>query len=62
MEWYDPDAINTGDGTLSIQMDQFTIHDLAYRSGMLNSWNQLCFKGGVFEVSMSLPGPAGVHG
>lgn len=29
---------------------------------MLNSWNQLCFKGGVFEVSMSLPGPAGVHG
>lgn len=28
---------------------------------MLNSWNQLCFKGGVFEVSMSLPGPAGKH-
>ena len=29
---------------------------------MLNSWNRLCFKGGVFEVSVSLPGPAGVHG
>nr|POE94452.1 beta-glucan synthesis-associated protein kre6 [Quercus suber] len=29
---------------------------------MLHSWNQLCFKGGIFEVSMSLPGPAGVHG
>lgn len=29
---------------------------------MLNSWNHLCFKGGVFEVSVSLPGPAGVHG
>jgi beta-glucanase (GH16 family) len=29
---------------------------------MLNSWNQICFKGGVFEVSVSLPGPAGVHG
>ena len=29
---------------------------------MLNSWNHLCFKGGVFEVSMSLPGPAGVQG
>lgn len=29
---------------------------------MLNSWNQLCFKGGIFEVSVSLPGPAGVHG
>ncbi|KAK3066288.1 beta-glucan synthesis-associated protein [Teratosphaeriaceae sp. CCFEE 6253] len=62
MEWYDPDAVNTGDGTLQIQLDEFHNHDLNYRSGMLNSWNQLCFKGGIFEVSMSLPGPAGVHG
>jgi len=29
---------------------------------MLNSWNQLCFKGGVFEVSVSLAGPAGIPG
>lgn len=29
---------------------------------MLHSWNQLCFQGGVVEVSVSLPGPAGVHG
>lgn len=62
LEWYDPDAINTADGTLTIQLDAFPTHNLPYRSGMLNSWNQLCFKGGVFEVSMSLPGPAGVHG
>ena len=82
LEWYDPDAINTGksvshrgwhcetrdwliplgDGTLQLQLDQFTNHGLDFRSGMLNSWNQLCFKGGVFEVSMSLPGPAGKHG
>lgn len=51
-----------GDGTLQLQLDMFANHGLAYRSGMLNSWNQLCFKGGVFEVSISLPGPAGVHG
>ena len=79
MEWYDPDAVNTGglnitvaqrlaanaitgDGTLQIQLDEFHNHNLNYRSGMLNSWNQLCFKGGIFEVSVSLPGPAGVHG
>ena len=62
LEWYDPDAINTGDGTLQLQLDQFINHNLDFRSGMLNSWNQLCFKGGVFEVSMSLPGPAGKHG
>ncbi|TKA78917.1 hypothetical protein B0A55_03912 [Friedmanniomyces simplex] len=62
LEWYDPDAANTGDGTLQIQLDQFQSHGLDYRSAMLNSWNQICFKGGIFEVSMSLPGPAGVHG
>ncbi|UJO13308.1 Beta-glucan synthesis-associated protein KRE6 [Fulvia fulva] len=62
LEWYDPDAVNTGGGTLQLQLDAFNNHGLQYRSGMLNSWNQLCFKGGVFEVSMSLPGPAGVHG
>ncbi|GIZ37114.1 hypothetical protein CKM354_000057400 [Cercospora kikuchii] len=62
LEWYDPDAVNTGDGTLQLQLDAFRNHDLDYRSGMLNSWNQLCFKGGVFEVSVSLPGPAGIHG
>ena len=61
LEWYDPDAVNTGDGTLQLQLDKFPNHGLNYRSGMVNSWNQLCFKGGIFEVSVSLPGPAGVH-
>lgn len=37
-------------------------HQLLYRSGMLHSWNHLCFKGGIFEVSVSLPGPAAVAG
>lgn len=62
LEWYDPDAVTTYDGTLQLRMDAFENHNLAYRSGMLNSWNQLCFKGGIFEVSVSLPGPAGVPG
>lgn len=61
LEWYDPDAISTVDGVLTLQLDSFDSHDLKYRSGMLNSWNQLCFKGGIWEVSVSLPGPAGVH-
>jgi hypothetical protein len=62
LEWYDPDAVTTGDGTLQLRMDAFPNHNLQYRSGMLNSWNQLCFKGGVFEVSLSLAGPSGVPG
>lgn len=59
LEWYDPDAVTTYGGVLELRLDRFPNHGVQYRSGMLNSWNQLCFKGGVFEVSVSLPGPAG---
>jgi beta-glucanase (GH16 family) len=62
LEWYDPDAVTTYDGTLELRLDKFPNHGLEFRSGMLNSWNQLCFKGGIFEISASLPGPAGVPG
>ena len=62
LEWYDPAAVTTRDGTLQLRIDEFWNHDLRYRSGMLNSWNQFCFKGGVFEVSVSLAAPAGVPG
>jgi beta-glucanase (GH16 family) len=62
MEWYDPDAVTTYGGTLQLRLDQFPNHGLQYRSGMLNSWNQLCFKGGVFEISVSLAGPSGIPG
>lgn len=62
LEWYSPAAVSTGNGTLQLRMDAFASHNLQYQSGMLNSWNQLCFKGGVFEVSVSLAGPSGVPG
>jgi beta-glucanase (GH16 family) len=62
LEWYDPDAVTTQDGTLQIRMDALPSHNLDYRSGMLQSWNKICFKGGVMEVSASLAGPAGVPG
>ncbi|KAL5411093.1 hypothetical protein PMIN04_010379 [Paraphaeosphaeria minitans] len=62
LQWYDPDAVTTWDGVLELRMDKLKNHGLEFRSGMLNSWNHLCFKGGIFEVSMSLPGPAGIHG
>ena len=61
-EWYDPDAVTTGNGTLQIKMADFVNHGVEFRSGMLNSWNKTCFKGGVLEVSVSLAGPAGVPG
>ena len=62
LEWYDPDAITTGDGVLEIQFDAFQNHGLNYRSGMLQSWNKLCFKGGYIEASISLPGRGDTSG
>lgn len=62
MEWYDPDAVITANGTLQLQFDTHRNHKLSFRSGMLHSWNKMCFKGGVMEVSASLAGPAGVPG
>lgn len=55
-QWYDPDAISTSNGTLNIRFDAFQNHNLNYRSGMLQSWNKLCFKQGYLEASISLPG------
>ncbi|EWC43470.1 hypothetical protein DRE_07549 [Drechslerella stenobrocha 248] len=62
LEWYDPDAATTAAGTLRLKLDAWKNHDLNYRSGMLQSWNKLCFKGGVLEVSASLPAPGGKLG
>ncbi|EON64734.1 hypothetical protein W97_03967 [Coniosporium apollinis CBS 100218] len=56
VEWYDPDALVTRDGVLNIKFDAFQNHGLNYRSGMLQSWNKMCFKGGHVEASISLPG------
>ena len=62
LDWYDPDAATTAGGTLKLKLDKFQNHAVNFRSGMLNTWNQLCFKGGALEVSLSLPGPAGSPG
>ncbi|KAG0151339.1 hypothetical protein CROQUDRAFT_36918 [Cronartium quercuum f. sp. fusiforme G11] len=62
LEWYDPDAITTAGGNLQITITQDNIHDLNYRSGMLQSWNKFCFTGGYIEVSLSLPGSPTISG
>ena len=62
LEWYDPDAITTVDGHLEIRFDAFQNHNLNYRSGMLQSWNKMCFTGGHLEASISLPGSGDTEG
>lgn len=62
-EWHDPSVPTTKDGHLVITMTQEDIHDLNLKSGMLQSWNKLCFnKNAIFEVSASLPGTSDVGG
>lgn len=57
LEWYDPSAITTEGGNLKITMSQEPLHDLQFQSGMLQSWNQMCFQYSYYmEVSVSLPG------
>lgn len=62
LEWYDPDAVTTANGTLRLRMDAFKNHDLFYRSGMLNSWNRLCFTQGILEISAKLPNRGEITG
>ncbi|ORY27881.1 beta-glucan synthesis-associated protein-domain-containing protein [Naematelia encephala] len=62
-EWYDPSAITTKDGSLVLTMTQQPIHDLNFKSGMLQGWNKMCFQYSAYvEVSVSLPGTYEVSG
>lgn len=56
LEWYNPQAITTKDGKLVITMTEQDTHNLNFQSGMLTSWNQLCFTTGYIEMSVSMPG------
>ncbi|KAH3674867.1 hypothetical protein WICPIJ_009437 [Wickerhamomyces pijperi] len=62
LEWYDPDAVTTSEGTAVFTMDAFHNHNLFYRSGMLQSWNKLCFTQGKLEVSARLPNYGNITG
>lgn len=61
-EYYDADTPTTANGTLRLRMDAFYNHDLNFRSGMVTTWNKLCFKGGRIEVSASLGGSPYIPG
>ncbi|KAK0544467.1 beta-glucan synthesis-associated protein [Tilletia horrida] len=55
-EWYSPEAINTTGGNLVIALEAMPIHNLNFRSGMLQSWNKICYQGGYIEFNMLQPG------
>ncbi|KAI0932060.1 hypothetical protein AcW2_000787 [Taiwanofungus camphoratus] len=62
MEWLDPSAITTRNGSLEITMSQKENHNLNFTSGMMSTWNKFCFTGGIIEVSVVLPGVNNVVG
>lgn len=62
LEWYDPDAVSTDNGTLNLKLDAYKNHDLFYRSGMVQSWNKFCFTQGLILISARLPSYGSVSG
>ncbi|KAL6949049.1 beta-glucan synthesis-associated protein [Hanseniaspora vineae] len=62
LEWYSPDAVITENGTLKLRLDAYENHDLFYRSGMVQSWNRMCFSQGKIEISANLPNYGQVTG
>ncbi|OBZ79711.1 Beta-glucan synthesis-associated protein SKN1 [Grifola frondosa] len=56
LEWYDPEAITTRNGSLEIVLSQKETHNLTYQGGMMSTWNKFCFTGGLVEASVMLPG------
>lgn len=62
MEWYDPAAITTANGSLEITLSKKQTHGLDYQGGMMSSWNKFCFTGGLIETSVMLPGSPNIVG
>ncbi|TFK44700.1 glycoside hydrolase family 16 protein [Crucibulum laeve] len=62
LEWYDPEAVTTQDGSLVITLSQKETHDLHYEGGLISTWNKFCFTGGYIETSVSLPGANNILG
>ncbi|KAJ7578273.1 glycoside hydrolase family 16 protein [Mycena floridula] len=55
-------AVTTKDGSLQITITEKLNHGLDFMSGMVTSWNKLCFTTGYVEVSISLPGSTNAPG
>ncbi|KAG6844560.1 hypothetical protein H0H87_005902 [Tephrocybe sp. NHM501043] len=62
LEWYDPAAVTTGNGSLVVTLSAKETHGMNYEGGMITSWNKFCFTGGYIESKVQLPGPNNVVG
>jgi beta-glucanase (GH16 family) len=65
MEWYDPSAITTKNGSLKITLSDVSanpVHGMNYTGGLMSTWNKFCFTGGIVEAAVTLPGANNVVG
>ena len=62
LEWYDPAAIITANGSLVITLSAKETHGLNYQGGMMSTWNKFCYTGGYIEASVMLPGVNNIVG
>ncbi|ETS60663.1 hypothetical protein PaG_04559 [Moesziomyces aphidis] len=62
LEWYSPEAVNTTGGALVISVEERETNNKNFRSGMVQSWNKVCFQGAYYEISARLPGSHTVPG
>ncbi|KAK0475590.1 glycoside hydrolase family 16 protein [Armillaria luteobubalina] len=62
LEWHDPAAVTTQNGSLVITLSKKSTHDVDYQGGFLTTWNKFCFTGGYVAASVQLPGINNVVG
>eukprot|EP01062_Namystynia_karyoxenos_P026924 TRINITY_DN20781_c0_g1_i1.p1 TRINITY_DN20781_c0_g1~~TRINITY_DN20781_c0_g1_i1.p1 ORF type:complete len:514 (+),score=161.60 TRINITY_DN20781_c0_g1_i1:83-1543(+) len=56
LEYYTPSAVTTRNGSMVITLSDRITAGHPYTSGMVQSWNKMCFTGGVVDVKVKLPG------
>ncbi|KAK0226391.1 glycoside hydrolase family 16 protein [Armillaria fumosa] len=56
IEWYDPAAVTTINGSLALTLSAKETHGLDYQGALVQTWNKFCFTGGYLAASVQLPG------